>query len=485
MSALLLLAALACSDKATDTAPPTDDTGTVDTTPTDDTAPTDDTDSTDDTGATEDTATEPFASETPLTSPAEAEDLDPADDVVHVQLTAAPHTHTVNVSDETLVFEGYAYNSQTPGPTIRAQVGDTVVVELDNQLDTGTTIHWHGARVPWDMDGVTWMGAPIDAGETFTYTFTAHSPGTFWYHPHFNTDDQVSGGLYGVLVVEDPDEPAFDAELIAVVDDWSPPGADSGDEHLEPEGPWTVNGLVNPAFEAVGGQRVRLRLLNAASAGYTHLQWPTPRIIGGDQGPLAAPHEPETLLLATGDRAEVELLIGESGFTMEDLPYTHRGGEALGDPEPLFRVEVDSPAAAPAPLTRDWSEAPPSADPTYTDITWVFSGAPETGEWMMNGEVFPDVTIPEVMLGDEVIIEVRNLSPTEHPFHLHGVHFELLSRNGVAPDYRTIEDTINVPIQEFVRLKIIADNPGDWMAHCHILPHAEGGMMTVLRVGEP
>ena len=104
------------------------------------------------------------------------------------------------------------------------------------------------------------------------------------------------------------------------------------------------------------------------------------------------------------------------------------------------------------------------------------------GVWLMNGEVFPNVEIGEVDFGDEVIIEVRNLSPAEHPYHLHGIAFEVLSVDGEAPAARRIEDTINVGIYGTVRLRLVADNPGDWMSHCHILPHADGGMMTVLRV---
>ena len=123
-----------------------------------------------------------------------------------------------------------------------------------------------------------------------------------------------------------------------------------------------------------------------------------------------------------------------------------------------------------------------SEDPGRTDITWVFSGDLETGVWMMNGEVFPDVTVENLALGQEAIIEVRNLSPTEHPYHLHGMHFEVLSVNGISPERRTIEDNYNVRIYESLRLRVVADNPGWWMSHCHILPHAEGGMMTVLQV---
>ena len=100
----------------------------------------------------------------------------------------------------------------------------------------------------------------------------------------------------------------------------------------------------------------------------------------------------------------------------------------------------------------------------------------------MNGETFPDVTMPSVDLGEEVVIEVRNVSPADHPFHLHGHAFEVLSVDGLPPPVRTVEDTVDVGVRSVVRLLLLADNPGVWMTHCHVLPHAEGGMMTMLEV---
>ena len=100
----------------------------------------------------------------------------------------------------------------------------------------------------------------------------------------------------------------------------------------------------------------------------------------------------------------------------------------------------------------------------------------------MNGEVFPNITIEELPLGADTIIEVRNVSSSEHPFHLHGHEFEVVSRNGVSPDFRQMEDTINVSLYETVVLRLGANNPGDWMVHCHIQAHQYGGMMTVLRI---
>ena len=112
----------------------------------------------------------------------------------------------------------------------------------------------------------------------------------------------------------------------------------------------------------------------------------------------------------------------------------------------------------------------------------VLSGSARTGAWFISGERFPDVTVEELALGADVVVEVRNLSASEHPFHLHGHDFEVLSVDGIPPELRLVEDTINVRVHQRVRLRLLADNPGDWMAHCHILPHADEGMMTVLRV---
>ena len=159
-------------------------------------------------------------------------------------------------------------------------------------------------------------------------------------------------------------------------------------------------------------------------------------------------------------------------------------GDAFGQATELFEVQVVDPAPAPDPLQWPFAGEEVSPDPGHTDILYALTGSDRTGTWSINGEQFPDVTIEEIALGDEAIIEVRNVSPMLHPFHIHGLCFEVLSVNGVAPRYRTVEDTFTVGIRQIVRLLVLADNPGEWMTHCHILAHAEDGMMPVLRIAE-
>ena len=156
----------------------------------------------------------PLADPPVWSNPEEAEDLDSDPNIVRVELTAKAREFVIN--DE--IVQGFSYNAQTPGPTIRLQKGNHLEVTLTNELDVETTIHWHGLHVPYEMDGVTWSQDPIAPGESFTYAFTVDQVGTYWYHPHFDTERQVDLGLYGLLIVEDPEAPKPDREVHVVFD---------------------------------------------------------------------------------------------------------------------------------------------------------------------------------------------------------------------------------------------------------------------------
>jgi FtsP/CotA-like multicopper oxidase with cupredoxin domain len=136
--------------------------------------------------------------------------------MVRVDLEARPTQWEVATG---LSVPGYGFNGQVPGPTIQAEVGDTLVVRLANALPEPTTIHWHGLRVPADMDGTELVQHPIQPGGTFEYRFVLPDAGTFWYHPHTHEIEQLEKGLYGALVVRGPDEPRLDGERVLVLDD--------------------------------------------------------------------------------------------------------------------------------------------------------------------------------------------------------------------------------------------------------------------------
>lgn len=424
-----------------------------------------------------------------LTTPAEAVDTDPSATGFLTELRAAPATLLVDGVE----VEGYAYGGQVPGPTIRVRVGDTFTGLLQNDLPDATTVHWHGQRVPESMDGAGWVDGGVLPGTAFTYTFTAEHAGTFWYHPHLDVGHQVDAGLYGAFIVEDPADPPADRELVVVFDAWDeddpaalgPEDGTAGADHdhalADPARTvWTVNGLVDPVYEATAGERIRVRTINASNTAYLALQWPEMRLLATDQGLLGWPEYPDHVVLAPGDRAEFEWTIGAS-FDVETLPFVASGGAALGDPRRLFSVEVPTSGDAPTPIEWPAGDTVPTADPAHTDLVYVFQGGGD-GEWLIDGAAWPDVTPKFAALGADTVIEVRNLSATNHPFHLHGQVFEVLSVDGAPVPDRRVEDTIDVGIRQTVRLLLRADNPGSWLLHCHLLGHEEGGMMTVLTV---
>lgn len=413
-------------------------------------------------------------------SPQEAE-LKRTGNVIELDLVASQQVHKTPYGD----VPGYAYNEVTPGPTIRGRVGDELRVSLTNGLLTPTTIHWHGAHVPWDMDGVVWKMDPVSPGETFLYTFPLTQAGTFWYHPHFDTDSQVDLGLYGMLVVEEEEEAPIDHELLLVFDSFEEVKHQETTEHTHVHGgtivtTWLVNGALAPEVEFPAGSRVRVRMVNSSNGGYLDLRWPGMRMVAGDQGRFGGVRTPDSLVLVPGERAEVEWRVGSEEFNLLNQPHTLMGGEAYG--EPYSMLTVVPVGDAPLPEWGDWgsTNTEVTPDPDYTDIHYVFTGSPRTGQWLINGEEYPDVTVEEVPAGESRIIEIRNLSPSHHPFHMHGVSFEVLSVNGVAPEEKRIEDTMNVGIYEVVRIMATNNNPGEWMVHCHILGHAHNGMMTVI-----
>ena len=410
-------------------------------------------------------------------NPAEAEDTNPEPDHVEVRLTADFRNFTVGETE----VEGYAYNGQNPGPTIRMKVGDTLQATLVNNLDVPTTIHWHGLSVPYEMDGVTWSEDPVGPGESFEYRFTVNQAGTFWYHPHFDTERQVDLGLYGMLIVEDPEAPPVAKELNLVMDSWGDYHSDPNHRHYGTIRSWTVNGLEQPEIPVNAGDVIHMRILNASNIGYLSLSGPF-RIIAGDQGWLPEPQSPEFVVLAPGDRIETEWVAGSEDLKLMHTPYAMHGGGAYGDAIPMATLVPTGDSAAPLPPSWPTLDGPPSPDAPASDLVYIFQGDDSSGSWMINGEVFPEITVHTLEMGTEAIIEVRNMSSVEHPFHLHGFHFEVLSTNGVPSAYRRIEDTLNLKIRDRVKLKILVNNPGFWMAHCHILPHAHGGMMTVIEV---
>ncbi|MDQ4027683.1 MAG: multicopper oxidase family protein [Actinomycetota bacterium] len=390
-----------------------------------------------------------------------------------------------------LVVDGYGFNGQVPGPTIEGNVGDTLVVHLKNALPEPTTIHWHGLRVPADMDGTEMVQRPIAPGGEFEYRFTLPDAGTFWYHPHLNETVQLEKGLYGPLIVRGPDEPTLDRERVLLFDDvklnrrgdfarfggWiQRHNGRQGNVRL-------VNGKTDASWEMGARQIERWRVLNCASSTYVRLSigGRTFTILGTDGGLLEHAQPVTEALIAPADRMDLAVGPFEEGatFAVEALPYARGMVKERGGTFAKVRVTAEEPsvAAIPARLRTIQPLARPDATPSRTIELSGQRSLKRGVDWHINHEAHHHDS--PVRVGELQVWDVVNASKMDHPFHLHGFFFQVLQENGHPRLPISWEDTINVPAQGQVRIAWIADDrPGSWMYHCHILEHHAAGMMA-------
>ncbi len=436
-----------------------------------------------------------------------AVDLDPADDVVEVDLRAEPMPWDPGTG--VLLADGLAYNGLVPGPVIEVERGQTLRVNFTNGLDADTTVHWHGLRVPDEMDGAIRMLDMVMPGHSFTYEFEIQDTGFYWYHPHMATEQDLERGLYGTIISRHPDEPRVECELPIVLDDILL----DNDGQIEPKDTehgqlmgrlgnlLLTNGQTDRRVEVKAGEPTLLRWVNAANARFWDLsiEGHTMQIVATDGGWLTKPFEVDHVQIAPGERLIVAVEFdGNAGdeFQLMNARVRLHDHEAemseidpLGeDPNPVMTFVVGAEAGTPVELALPTDDAPTLSDPGTTAHQWVLDEVMEDGIVTIDGYSYPDVpllTLPGPVL---TAFEVRNDSEMHHPFHLHGNRFQVVDVDGVATDYTGWKDTFDVPPFATVRILSELDNPGEWMYHCHILEHAELGMagfMTVEEVGRP
>ena len=418
------------------------------------------------------------------------EDINPAADIVEVEMFA--EIRTVEMADG-LEFRTYMYNGSLPGPLLEATVGDTVIVHFTNRLTEPTTIHWHGLRISDEMDGNPRIQAPVEPGETFTYEFVVEDAGTFWYHPHVRTNIQVERGLYGPLVVHEKpeDRPRHDRERFFVLDDLLIDGdkiAGPFAGHMEAMHGRNGNALVtNGSLDGVTGaakvgERERWRLVNTANARTMEVTIEGARfVVYGNDGGRVEPYETDELLLPVGQRYDVEVIYDAPGqATLQQLVLTRNSsGQVVRDAFVVATIDVE--ASDEEPTQVEWAAPPVWEDrPVDRNETVVLDAAESSAGgivWRINGEGHSMEPMYEFAKGETVKMEIRNMLGPEHPFHLHGQFFKVEGLPGVW-------DTVLIPGQSTVEITAYMDNPGEWMMHCHILEHAELGMMTSFVVTE-
>lgn len=435
---------------------------------------------------------------------AQPEDLNPDPNVLEVRLTAA--------SAEVEVQPGrrlplWAFNGSVPGPLLKVKKGDRLVVHFTNALPESSSIHWHGVRVPAEMDGSELTQSPVLPGQSFTYDFTALDPGTYWYHPHLDSSAQVGLGLYGALVVEDAEEPPLGDPVTLVLSDLSVssdggvlPGDNSGwfGDYFGREGDLRlVNGRVMPVLRGRAGAPQRWRVVNASRARYWKFKIPkaTVRRVGGDDGLAARPLEVSEVFLVPGERGEywVRPEVENTGpvpLWWEDSDRFHIGTPRA--PEQFMKLEVvDAPRA-------DGGAGPPESLRTIEPLDTAGARARkvELGEKVgpsgtavltIDGVTWQESMAPLLAtVGETEVWEVANTTNYDHPFHLHGFQFQVLTTGNAPWPVLEWKDTVNLVAHQSVRFAVKWDDrPGMWMFHCHILDHVGLGMMAMLQLQRP
>jgi FtsP/CotA-like multicopper oxidase with cupredoxin domain len=403
-----------------------------------------------------------------------------------------------------------SFSPDGPAPVLRLRQGEAFSVDVLNGLGEAATVHWHGLRIPNRMDGVPYLTQyPIEAGDSFRYRFTPPDAGTFWYHPHCNTIEQMARGLTGVLIVEDAEDPGFDRDLALNVRDFRLGGDGQFIDFYKPRNAArggtlgtvsTVNWQVEPTYDLPAGGLVRLRIAvtDLTRIGTYDLIGGEASMIAFNANPLPASMKFEGVVIAPGERADVALRVpdreGDVATLALRVPAGDRplarfratgasAGRSLSELKPLIPNPIPEPVLADAEtidFVFGWS---PGGDAPVQSIC----GDLGYRFWSINrvawqGDI-PGPTEPLAVMkrGGSYILRLRNETPNDHPIHLHGLTFRLL-----RSDKRKLQplwtDTALLMSQETMDVALVADNEGDWAFHCHVIEHQKTGLAGFLRV---
>jgi FtsP/CotA-like multicopper oxidase with cupredoxin domain len=424
-----------------------------------------------------------------------------------VVLTAQPRRFALGSEDAWLY-------GKRPFPVLRMTRGEALSVTLKNALAEHTSIHWHGVRGPNAMDGVPYLTQlPVQPGENFAYRFTPPDAGTFFFHPHCNTATQMGRGLVGALIVDAPGE-HWNDDAVLMLKDWRlddsgkflPFFTESGASRNGTFGTLrTVNGVAQPAIDLRAKSGVRARLINADPSRIAEIgiEGARAQVIAIDGNPVA-PFVLETWRLGPGMR--LDLALDMTGDTARVLDYfasepvllaTLRAGSRSG-------AEADLAPAARGDFSDAWHhtlkleaavtanvlpEPEPIVLPDGRRIEIADSLCLAAGAfWTLDGQSWPGrdhARLPPPLFslprGRKVVLEIENDTSRPHPIHIHGHSMTVLSANLLKrPVHRA--DTVLVLPNERVTVGFAADNPGNWMIHCHVIEHQETGMMGWFRV---
>lgn len=409
--------------------------------------------------------------------------------------------------------QALTYGGTLPGRTWWVRPGDTIEVQLRNELDTPTNLHTHGLQVsPSDNSDNPFLS--IDPGQSFDYRFTLpedHPSGVNWYHPHRHglVADQIFGGLYGALIVEDEKVPVSRERVLVISDISLTAGgqiatASGMDVMMGREGELLlVNGQHRPHMSARPGEQERWRVINACTSRYLRLALPGQRLelLGIDGGHEQAPREVQDVLLAPGNRADLLVSMSAGSGEFQTLGYDRggmgmgmMGGRGLSGAEAIATLtvsgqETSTPGTASVrlPALRDLREqnVAMQREIAFTmGMGSMMRGGGSMMDFGFDGRAFDvDRVDQRVAAGTVEEWAITNPTTMDHPFHLHVWPMQVIEAGGQQVSEPVWRDVVNVPPQGRVRVLIdFARHPGRTVYHCHILDHEDAGMMAIVEV---
>jgi len=416
------------------------------------------------------------------------------------------------VLDTTVGYDGktvITVNGKSPGPELRLRVGERANVRVYNRMKTPTVVHWHGMsqRGTPESDGVPGVTQlPIDPGDSYLYSFTPETAGTFWYHSHW--DVQRVDGLYGPLIITGGSErvgfsgpPAGDP-LMWMISDWYDLGADSMLEWFKSpasqgEEPTPdrvdVNGEFSGRVFSGCPRRTSIRLINVAAINAYNVSFGVPMTVREIDGFAVAPMVLPWVVLDIAQRVVVDVDVA-TNVSVTVKAMSKRGDRVLstsaklrGDMvffDALWQATLvpsgDASAQVPAAIVSE--DLTPIPNATFELKLFLDKG-------LMNGSIYTpiddgialgtyaramDSVVPQNAVVD---LNFTNLQEgVAHPIHLHGHWFWIVAMSSDGEDATTAvgvrRDVISVPGSSWVVVRFVADNPGVWMLHCHIMWHA-------------
>jgi len=460
-----------------------------------------------------------------------------ASDVVDYSLTAAPFTFAPSAGT---AFASLAYDGHLPGPLLRVTHGQRVRVAFTNKTDIDTSVHWHGMILPNDMDGVAGVTQPpVKPGGTFLYEFAPNPPGTRWYHDHAGQLGAVRG-LFGMFIVDDPHDTPADREFALVFHDVpsmesvdaamrgtssapmvDPPGSvenaemaasmsmpgmkmsdmDMSSMKMGDEVAYLahcINGASYPATQRLQvkvGDRVRLRILNAnpTQTRYIRLAGHRLRVTHSDGNPLERPLEVDVLRIGVAERYDAWFEVTKpgawllQGLSVDPLVYQQacvvstpgmEGAAPMGSPPSIEGLDVFSYEKA-----GGIGSAVDERGVTMRVPMLLGGGKYGSSIWSIDGKQWPNTPKIDVRRGDRVLVSFTNKTDMDHPMHLHGHTFRVVSIDGKPLARPLAKDVSLVPANGGTLSWIFdADSPpGRWLLHCHNEIHMMDGMMTEVR----